>query len=119
MRLFMETENYSLTNPQKQTALSLVLKCGISPSHKGCFYFADAVELFAQNRQPFYSIYKQIADKHGVKCKTVTRSMSYAISQARYVCSNLSELIGLKFQKPDVYNSSVIAYLGTYLKYCG
>ncbi len=67
----------------------------------------------------FYSIYKQIADKHGVKCKTVTRSMSYAISQARHVCSNLSELIGLKFQKPDVYNSSVIAYLGTYLKYCG
>lgn len=84
----MGMENHSLTNPQKQTALSLVLKCGISPSHKGCFYLADAVELFAQNRQPFYSIYKQIADKHGVKCKTVMREISYALSRVKldYAC---------------------------------
>lgn len=84
----MGMENHSLTNPQKQTALSLVLKCGISPSHKGCFYLADAVELFARNRQPFYSIYKQIADKHGVKCKTVMREISYALSRVKldYAC---------------------------------
>ena len=84
----METENYSLTNPQKQTALSLVLKCGISPDHKGCFYLADAIEIFAQKRQPFYSIYKQIADKHGVNRKTVMREISYALSRIKleYAC---------------------------------
>ena len=101
--------------PQTVT-MSIVLKCGIQPSLKGCEYLAEAIEMYTAGDYSFTEIYRTIGERNGIKAKSVMRNIAYAISQGFDVCKKLSAIVGVEIPDAQIHTSLVISYLGHILK---
>lgn len=101
------------TNDKKRhyVADNLVLKCGVPPYLYGCAFLTEAIELYAEGKYSFSAIYRKIAAKKSVTPKSITRDISYAISQSFDIRDKLTEIMGVNIPRDQIHNSLVISYL--------
>ena len=103
-------------NAMRAGAITLVHKCGIRADLKGSESLVDAILLFAADRRlGFCEIYRTIAERHGLRPKSVLREINYALPASEDLNIRLSDLTGIRFNDTDVHASRVIAYLARLL----
>ncbi len=108
----MENETIINDNMFRSTAERLVMAVGIRADLKGFDRMVDAVILYgAGGCASFNELYESIGRMRKLKTKTVTREISYAISQSFGVADRLSKKVGVDIKPSDIHNGLVIAYL--------
>lgn len=95
----------------KPNAMALVTEYGIPPDLIGSRYIAKAVELYSTQTCNFNRIYNAVANAFSVSCKSVTSSISYAISNAYSLREKLCKVFNIDIPKGELHSSLVIAYL--------
>ena len=73
--------------------------------------------LYSENRyKGFCEIYRIIAERRGLKPKSVLRQISYALNASTDITERISEITGLAFDEQDVHAARIIAYLARLLE---
>lgn len=109
--------NICINNRTHADAIGLVHKCGVRADLKGSDCLAEAITLYAENRnQGFCEIYRIIAERRGLKPKSVLRQISYALNASTGITERISEITGLTFDEQDVHAARIIAYLARLLE---
>lgn len=109
--------NVFINKGTRAAAIGLVHKCGVRADLKGSDCLAEAVMLYAENRNKgFCEIYRIIAERRGLKPKSVLRQISYALNASTDITERISEITGLAFDEQDVHAARIIAYLARLLE---
>ena len=92
-------------------AEKLVSECSVPPHLSGFAFLTEAVVIkYESDSIKLSDIYKTVARNHDRTQRAVTRSISYALSQA----DQISDYLAVRDQ--DVFNGRVIAALALKLK---
>lgn len=83
----------------------------IDPTHKGYKQLYDCVLTRINNEAAITDIYSAVADKYGVKSKSVMRNISYTLGKVDKLSERLSDMLGIKVDENALHNGSVVVYL--------
>jgi len=114
----MENERIINDNKLRSTAERMVMAVGIRADLKGFDRMVDAVILYGMGGcSSFNDLYESIGRLRKLKTKTVTREISYAISQSFDVAERLSKMVCVDIKPSEIHNGLVIAYLSKFFMY--
>ena len=92
-------------------AEKLVADCSVPPHLSGFTFLTEAIVIKLECESiKLFDIYKTVAQNHNRTQRAVTRSISYALSQAEHI----SDYLSVKNQ--DVFNGRLFASLALKLK---
>lgn len=88
-----------------------LLQLSLDPTHKGYKQLYDCILARITNETAITDIYSAVADKYGIKSKSVMRNISYTLSKVDKLSERLSEMLGIKVDDNALHNGSIIFYL--------
>ena len=112
-RVIIDNENLQIDAKERKRAEKIIIQCGVRSDLNGFNLLVDCVLLF--NRCHSGSVYEKVGEMYGLKNRTVTREIEYAISHAVNLPQTLSALIGAPLPPKKPNNRMVIGYLNKLL----